>query len=119
MKNNSKAIPSASRRSFLTGVAGAALASALPARVSAAAAPKPARKKPLNVLFFMSDDMRTELGCYGSRFHSHTPNLDKLASQGVRFDRNYCQFPLCNPSRSSMFSGRPPKLTHVLGNNTG
>jgi iduronate 2-sulfatase len=120
MNDELKPKPTGSRRSFLTGAAGAALASALPTRASAAESPKTsAAKKPLNVLFFMSDDMRTELGCYGSRFHSHTPNLDKLASQGVRFDRNYCQFPLCNPSRSSMFSGRAPKLTRVLGNDVG
>ena len=64
----------------------------------------------------MSDDMRAELGCYGSRFQAHTPNIDRLASRGVRFDRNYCQFPLCNPSRSSMFTGHPPHTTRVLGN---
>lgn len=108
-----------SRRSFLTAAVGAALASALPTPAVAEAPAIHARKRPLNVLFFMSDDMRTELGCYASRFHAHTPNLDNLAAHGVRFDRNYCQFPLCNPSRSSLFSGRPPHDTHVLGNRTG
>jgi arylsulfatase A-like enzyme len=72
----------------------------------------------MNVLFFMSDDMRTELACYGSRFQVHSPNIDGLASKGVRFDRNYCQFPLCNPSRSSLFTGHPPHATNVLGNST-
>ena len=66
----------------------------------------------------MSDDMRVELGCYGSMFHAQTPNLDALAKSGVRFDRNYCQFPLCNPSRSSMFTGRHATTTGVLGNRT-
>ena len=66
----------------------------------------------------MSDDMRVELGCYASRFGAQTPNLDTLAKTGVRFDRNYCQFPLCNPSRSSLLTGRHPTTTGVLGNRT-
>ena len=108
--------PNASRRSFLTRAAGAAVAAALPKAKAQSAPAVRTRKRPLNVLFVMSDDMRTELGCYASRFHAQTPNFDKLAAQGVRFDRNYCQFPLCNPSRSSLFTGRPPLTTRVLGN---
>jgi arylsulfatase A-like enzyme len=106
--------PKPSRRDFLAGAAGTVAAATLPTQTKAPAVR--ARKRPLNVLFFMSDDMRPELACYGSRFQSHSPNIDKLASQGVRFDRNYCQFPLCNPSRSSLFTGHPPHTTHVLGN---
>jgi arylsulfatase A-like enzyme len=74
--------------------------------------------KKYNVLFLMSDDCRVELGCYGSMFNAKTPNLDVLAKSGVRFDRNYCQFPLCNPSRSSLLTARPPAKTGVLGNRT-
>lgn len=100
-----------SRRDFLKASV-AAIAAATAARSAAVQT----KKRALNVLFFMSDDMRPELACYNSRFHTFSPNIDKLASQGVRFDRNYCQFPLCNPSRSSIMMGHPPHTTGVLGN---
>ncbi len=114
---------STSRRSFLK-TAGAAVASAVPGVSSAGAHGEElprgtgTRKRPLNVLFFMSDDMRPELASYNSRFHTHSPNIDALGAHGVRFDRNYCQFPLCNPSRSSLFTGHLPRETGVLGNGT-
>ena len=65
----------------------------------------------------MSDDLRPELGCYGHH-HVKTPNIDALAKAGVRFERAYVQFPLCNPSRSSMLTGRYPTSTGVLDNRT-
>jgi arylsulfatase A-like enzyme len=107
-----------SRRSFLTKAAGAALATALPtaAESKTIASTTETGKRPLNVLFFMSDDMRPELASYNSRFNAHSPNIDALGAHGVRFDRNYCQFPLCNPSRSSLFTGHLPRETGVLGN---
>jgi arylsulfatase A-like enzyme len=104
------------RRRFLGQVGGLAVAASLP-HAAFAAAPKAAGRK-LNVLFIMSDDSRVELGCYGSMFGAKTPNLDALAGAGVRFDRNYCQFPLCNPSRASLLTGRPATRTGVLGNRT-
>ena len=104
-----------SRRDFLGAVAGAAAAATLPGMLRADIS-KPARKP--NVLFLMVDDLRVELGCYNSMFHAQTPNIDALAKSGVRFDRNYCQFPLCNPSRSSLLTGRRPTKTSVLGNRT-
>ncbi|HUL52944.1 MAG TPA: sulfatase [Opitutaceae bacterium] len=104
------------RRGFLGRVAGAAAAATLPRTLRGA--PAPAASPRPNVLFVMSDDMRVELGCYGSRFGAQTPSLDALAGAGVRFDRNYCQYPLCCPSRSSLLTGRHPTTTGVLGNRT-
>ena len=68
---------------------------------------------PVNILFIVADDMNTNLGVYG---HSlvQTPNIDRLAEQGVVFTHAYAQYPQCNQSRASMLTGMYPDQTKVL-----
>jgi arylsulfatase A-like enzyme len=69
--------------------------------LAAEAADKP------NVLFIAVDDLRPQLGCYGVK-SMHTPNIDRLASQGIVFERAYCMVPTCGASRASLMSGIRP-----------
>ena len=78
---------------------------------SAPAAPK------LNVLLIVSDDLRDAVGCFGNAAVK-TPYLDRLAARGVRFDRAYAQYPVCNPSRTSFMTGLRCEQTGVTGNTT-
>src|SRR4026209_1302110 len=66
----------------------------------------------LNVLFIAVDDLRPELNCYGAS-HIKSPNLDKLAVGGRKFNRAYCQQAVCSPSRTSLLTGLRADSTKV------
>lgn len=84
------------RRSFLKASAAASLGTFLPGCRRETARP--------NILWIISEDFSPDLGCYGNPL-VHTPNLDRLASEGVRFTRAFVTGPVCSASRSAIATG--------------
>ena len=68
-----------------------------------------------NVLFLICDDLNCDLACYGHPLVK-SPNIDRLARRGVRFENAYCQYPLCGPSRASFMTGLYPDQTLIHNN---
>lgn len=99
------------RISYLVLLSGIALVS------TSLAQQRTTAKKKYNVLFLISDDLRPEIGPYRSD-GIKTPNIDKIAARGMRFDNAYAQYPVCNPSRSSFLTGKYPTQDGVMDNNT-
>jgi arylsulfatase A len=89
------------RRSFLQAAAGAALRAAAPA------------PPPMNVVFVLMDDLGgRDTGPFGNRFID-TPNLDRFASESVRFTNAYAACPVCSPTRASIMTGQYPARLHL------
>lgn len=69
--------------------------------------------RPPNIVFFLVDDMGWgDLGCYGDTFHE-TPNIDRLASEGLKFTNAYAAAPVCSPSRAGILTGQSPARLHL------
>ncbi len=70
-------------------------------------------ERPMNVVFFLVDDLGwTDLGCYGSDFYQ-TPNIDRLAGAGMKFTQNYSACNACSPTRGALMTGMYPARTHL------
>ncbi len=72
-------------------------------------------KRDVNVLFIVADDLTKTLGCYGHPVVK-TPHIDQLAARGIQFNQAYCNFAVCNPSRSSFLTGMTPETTTIQDN---
>jgi arylsulfatase A len=102
-------ISNTARRDFLK----AAVAATLLPQPLASMASAQAGKRPPNIIFILGDDLGwAELGCYGNTFNE-TPNLDKLAREGMRFTQAYAAAPVCSPYRASLMTGQYPVRTGI------
>ena len=102
-----------SRRAFFKVAAMAGVAAILPQSPAGAASGAAPAGKRLNFVFILIDDMGwMDLGCYGSRFYE-TPNIDRLAAQGMRFTQGYAACPVCSPTRASIQTGKYPARLHL------
>lgn len=112
-EETSRSMPYApSRRETLFTIAGGAIAAALPRFTRAA----PARQTPPNILLITADDMNYDsLGVTGCKTPGMTPNLDRLASQGILFKRAHVTVAVCQPCRSVLMTGRYPHRNGAMG----
>ena len=77
---------------------------------------RPDKTNQPNIVYIMTDQQAFDaMSCAGNPL-VHTPALDRLASDGIRFEQAYCAYPLCVPSRAAMFSGRMPHEAGIFVN---
>ena len=99
---------STTRRAFLGTLGGAGLAPWI--------GNGQAKQAKLNVLFIAIDDLNNWIGCLNGHPGTKTPNLDRLAGQGVLFKNAHCAAPVCNPSRAALLTGKRPSTSGVYEN---
>jgi len=107
---------STTRRDFIRSMWSFTTALAMSRSLFATQMRAASERKP-NVLFLVVDDLRPQLGCYGHK-QMLSPNIDRLASDGVVFLRSYCQVPVCGASRASLLTGVRPTRDRFIGFNT-
>ncbi len=103
--------PMVTRRSFLK--TGAVATAAAPFFLRSRSL---GRGKPKNILFIISDEHRFDVVGHRGNQYVATPNIDRLAREGVRFDNHYCQHPLCVPSRMSLITSQYPYMHGTIEN---
>ena len=104
------------RRDFLKVAGFGATALALSCRTDAIQTTSAERKKKPNIVYILADDLGyAELGCYGQK-KIKTPNIDKLAAEGMKFTQHYSGNPVCAPSRCALMTGLHTGHTQVRGN---
>ncbi|MHC4565633.1 MAG: sulfatase family protein [Planctomycetota bacterium] len=105
------------RREFLKSLGFAAgSAVGLPSLLSSAAAGRASRGRRPNIIFIMTDDHASHaLSCYGSKINK-TPNLDRIANEGMRFDNSFCTNSICAPCRAVILTGKYSHLNGITDN---
>src|SRR5260370_41405673 len=89
------------------------IAASIALTAATASAQSPGRP---NVLMIGVDDMNDWVGCLGGYPGVRTPNIDRLAKSGLLFSNAHCAAPVCNPSRTALFTGRRPSTTGIYDN---
>ena len=87
----------------------------IPGLLSCGQKEKDESKKSYNVLFISIDDLNDWVGCMNGHPNAKTPNIDRLADQGVLFTNAHCQAPLCGPSSASVMTGLKPSTSGIYG----
>ena len=112
MTEGRETMKSISRRVFLKAAAAAGAGISIFGCTDARNAVARSKPKP-NIVFFLVDDLGwRDVGCYGSSFYE-TPNIDSLATQGVRFTNAYAACHVCSPTRASILTGKYPARLHL------
>ena len=96
------------RRDFLQAMGAGTVGLATPSTLADSASRVGDQERPPNILMMIADDLTYhDLGCMGNR-HVETPNIDRLASQGIRFEQAFNSSPMCAPTRMSLYTGIHP-----------